>query len=364
VIDAAALKVESTLAKLMSLAIAFLAGFLGLGKIADKVMGVIKKVQDVIDKALDKLIAWIVTLGKKLFGKVKSAVGNWWKKSTTFEAEGEKRTFYFEGEGDNAVASVKASPGKPISHYLKRVSSPPSDNATLVKATKLAADLEKRRPASTGVETWSAQKIKLYDELAPLLTKLTGKEDEPISVVTYLGLQPGVGSTGMEAKILSKKNEKGTRPTESWPLWDTLDPLISGPPYYVRGHMLNDNIGGKGKLFNLTPITTKANAGHKVKIETDVKDWVAKDKVVYYKVEAKYGSLRPKDSRQVALEAKSSLTPKETKELAARKATQQLATKLVFKAYVLYQKKKGDSWTKDPNAKGTFAPIADEVDNA
>jgi Domain of unknown function (DUF4157)/Novel AID APOBEC clade 1 len=68
-IGAAVSKVESILARLLSLAISFLAGFAGLGKVADKVMGVINKVRAPIDKALDKLIAWVVGMAKKLFAK-------------------------------------------------------------------------------------------------------------------------------------------------------------------------------------------------------------------------------------------------------------------------------------------------------
>jgi hypothetical protein len=69
-IDAAAKKVESTLAGLLSLAISFLAGFLGLGNIASKVMGVIEKVHAVVDKALDTAIAWIVGKAKALFAGI------------------------------------------------------------------------------------------------------------------------------------------------------------------------------------------------------------------------------------------------------------------------------------------------------
>lgn len=70
VIDAAAAKVESVLAGLLSLAISFLAGFAGLGRVADKVMGVVKKVQATVDKALDAAIAWIISKAKALFGKL------------------------------------------------------------------------------------------------------------------------------------------------------------------------------------------------------------------------------------------------------------------------------------------------------
>jgi len=69
-IGAAAAKVESTLAGLLTLAINFLAGFIGLGKVADKVMEIINKIRAPIDKALDKVIDWIVTMAKKLFTKV------------------------------------------------------------------------------------------------------------------------------------------------------------------------------------------------------------------------------------------------------------------------------------------------------
>jgi hypothetical protein len=69
-IDAAAKRVESALAGVLSLAISFLAGFLGLGNIADKIMGVIQKIRAVIDKAIDALIAWILKTAKALFATV------------------------------------------------------------------------------------------------------------------------------------------------------------------------------------------------------------------------------------------------------------------------------------------------------
>ena len=65
-IAAAANKVESVLAGLLSLAINFLAGFVGLGRVADKVMGVLRRVQATVDKALDKLVEWIVGTARRL----------------------------------------------------------------------------------------------------------------------------------------------------------------------------------------------------------------------------------------------------------------------------------------------------------
>lgn len=69
-ITAAAQRVERILANLLSLSISFLAGFLGLGKVTDKIMEVIKKVRTSVDKAIDAAIAWIVDKAKKLFARL------------------------------------------------------------------------------------------------------------------------------------------------------------------------------------------------------------------------------------------------------------------------------------------------------
>jgi hypothetical protein len=69
-IGAAAKRVEGVLAGLLSLAISFLAGFLGLGKVTDKIMGVMEKVRATVDKAIDGAIAWIVGKAKALFAKL------------------------------------------------------------------------------------------------------------------------------------------------------------------------------------------------------------------------------------------------------------------------------------------------------
>src|SRR5262249_10025058 len=41
-----------------------------LGKVADKVMGIINKVRDKVDKALDTAIAWIIGKAKALFARL------------------------------------------------------------------------------------------------------------------------------------------------------------------------------------------------------------------------------------------------------------------------------------------------------
>lgn len=69
-ITAAAKKVESVLANLLSLAISFLAGFLGLGKVTDKIMAVVQKVRAKVDAAIGAAVNWIVAKAKSLFASL------------------------------------------------------------------------------------------------------------------------------------------------------------------------------------------------------------------------------------------------------------------------------------------------------
>ena len=70
VIVAAAKRVESTLAGLLTLVISFLARFAGLGKLSDAVTNIINKIRAPIDLALDKVVGWIVTTAKSSFKKL------------------------------------------------------------------------------------------------------------------------------------------------------------------------------------------------------------------------------------------------------------------------------------------------------
>jgi hypothetical protein len=55
----AAKRVEQTMANTLTVIIAFLAKFAGLGGIPDKVVGIIKKIRQPIDKGMDKIVGWL-----------------------------------------------------------------------------------------------------------------------------------------------------------------------------------------------------------------------------------------------------------------------------------------------------------------
>jgi hypothetical protein len=114
-VEGAAKKVESTLAGLLTLAINFLAGFLGLGKIADKVMEIINtRVRAPINKALDALVDWIVGAAKKLFAGAKAGVKalvGWAKSKAGFsDDEGNAHAVYVDDTAGTPHLMIASAP--------------------------------------------------------------------------------------------------------------------------------------------------------------------------------------------------------------------------------------------------------------
>jgi hypothetical protein len=92
--------------------------------------------------------------------------------------------------------------------------------------------------------------------------------------------------TEMEAKLLGPDHPAGSGPSGQDVLMGKL-PKRTGSEVdnYIRGHLLNDNIGGPGAPHNLFPITQKANRLHEEQMERKIKQWVNKDRFwCYYKV--------------------------------------------------------------------------------
>jgi len=86
----------------------------------------------------------------------------------------------------------------------------------------------------------------------------------------------------------------GTEPkTGTWPNWWAANaPQINN--YWVRGHLLNHNLGGPGEKRNLTPITKKANKEHHDQVENAVKQAAAAGaSFIDYTVTAGYDSDGP-----------------------------------------------------------------------
>ncbi len=293
-IDAAAEKVESTLAGLLSLAINFLAGFVGLGKVADKLMGVINKVRSEVDKAMDWLVNWIVTAARKLFAKGKAAVAGaleWWKQKQPFQtAGGESHEVYFAGDEKNPVPMVASKDPQPVLVRLaafeaqaKGPNAKPRETKALplIQATKTA--VTKSPPDIQAVGDGLA---KLFDvflgtvkpkekpkvEFRP--KTLAGDTVTQYMKIDWWDAEHATGGSDVQGGALPALSSQLDR-----------TPTKRSTAKYVWGHLLNQKLGGKGDQTNLFPITAFANKQHQISTEDKIKPWLdQKDQWIMYEV--------------------------------------------------------------------------------
>ena len=182
------------------------------------------------------------------------------------------------------------------------------------------------------------------NRFAELIKVLSGATALPPSVIRYGALTAEQGGMEAEAKILSKDSggSKGTTPRDKPPIWTAVKKRKSdsNKRAYVQGHLLNHNVHGPGKRFNMTPITYAANSDHKNGIEKRIKELVldkTDPKVVYYKVTAKYRG-HPDSADYTELKNEPNRTSKQQKELDMMEADRKLASQFEFVAHILNPK--------------------------
>ncbi|MDN3514416.1 MAG: DUF4157 domain-containing protein [Candidatus Brocadia sp.] len=273
----AARKVEQTMANTLTVVIAFLAKFVGLGGIPDKIVGIVKKIRQPIDKGLDKIVAWLGNMLKK----AGSAISEWWKAKKPFTTEGgASHELYYSGDEKTAVAMVASRDPKPVEAKL-------SEFHTLAGAS----DATKKQKNALSKITQTLQLLKKNPDDSAIvdnMRELFGIFDDegPAKKVDYQqrgSKLPGDSTTvGVYMKIdwLSSdfiKNHPGSPPGSGQDkLMEKLvvDPKKRSAYKYVRGHLLNENLGGIGEPVNLFPITANANSQHLKSTERDIKNWV------------------------------------------------------------------------------------------
>jgi DNA/RNA non-specific endonuclease len=313
-VGAAADWIEKALARTIPVIIAFLARLLGLTGLADKIKGFILRIQTRIEKAIDKVIEKIVGGIKRLIGAGKAAVAGiveWWRAKVSFTADdGESHTLFFDGTGESAQLMI-ASHKRSYADFIKGVKVPSDDDdlkklkAAALKEAKEIDDLKKRQvdPKKGKIQD---QKIRTHiNNLAGHTKKLAAAmPDDPPSVVEYGGLTADGGGTWMKATVLSRKNRAGSRPQDKPTIW--LKARRRTNDFYVQGHLLNEDLGGPGRAYNLTPISNHdANTKHYSNVESKIKPLVLRSpyQVIRYHVIAVYGK-HPKRAFKTTLEQK------------------------------------------------------------
>ncbi len=112
-IGQAANYVEQTMGRALTVMLSFLARFIGLGGIANKVRKVIDKIRKPIHRAIDKVIKRVVKRARLLFKKAKRKVKQgtqslvqWWKKRKFFKTKnGERHQVFIKNKEKIAVRS-------------------------------------------------------------------------------------------------------------------------------------------------------------------------------------------------------------------------------------------------------------------
>lgn len=297
-ITAAANRVERILAGLLSLAISFFAGFVGLGKVTDKIKDVIEKVRASVDKAIDKAIAWIVDKAKKLYGSAKLAVGKvmeWWKNKLPFtNSDGESHKFSFKGEHADAVLTVESTP-RPLVSFLEdyeKIKNPDAAQKEIIKQIRTKVTFIEKVKSKNGTRSRSefsqadGEAIRLlFVDVVGLLAKLGGlgaaKPETKVKWVTQDG-EDGKSMTALPLSI-NPGEYAGSQPSEDSKLWKAVS--ARHPGKYVRGHLLNHHVHGPGIMKNLIPITIGANNKMQSMAESDVKKAVLNEnKILHFVV--------------------------------------------------------------------------------
>ena len=211
-IAAAATRVENVLAGLLTLAINFLAGFAGLGRVSDKIMGVLAKVRAPIDKTLDALINWIVTMAKKLFAKV------FGKKDEKGDADPEKQK-----KIDAAILELRAAERERMKQ----------GKLSLADAKVVAAQIKARAPVFTSFEAFDAGKQIKYRYTASPTKVIEGPEELPKLDVNESEIEAPEttpGATAWDITIFANIAEGEGKRRQTWVLINVpMDPDLKIP---------------------------------------------------------------------------------------------------------------------------------------
>ncbi|MBF6648873.1 DUF4157 domain-containing protein [Methylobacter sp. BlB1] len=131
-IRSAAIMVSNALAGMLSLAISLLAGLVGLGKVTDKINGVVSKARGGVNKAIDAALAWVVKKAKDLFGKL------FGKKDKKDERTEEQKQKAVDDASKEVVAYTKSTKVNFIKLRLKLSSVKSKYQLTAIKAEKVS----------------------------------------------------------------------------------------------------------------------------------------------------------------------------------------------------------------------------------
>jgi hypothetical protein len=270
----------------MPIVIGFLANQFGLGNLGTRIQELLVRVRATVDRAIDWLLDRAIAAGRAFIEMARRGVAAvrdaassalaWLGLRVGFTAaDGTAHHLFFVGDGTSAALNVE-SQRMTYSGFLTAVR-PTAAPADLTMAQHLFDQiqaLQHTSPPTPGTPSATPPSPTDPNVRIPQLTNelsvVTGRMMATMHGGTtqstppvYGNLRHGFG-THVTVQTLTNDAAGGSEPGSGvvGGLWDDL--AARGPsasnPYYVRGHLLNHNLGGTGDSWaNLTPLTQAAN---------------------------------------------------------------------------------------------------------
>jgi hypothetical protein len=322
----AAQAVETTLVKVLPVALSFLARWLGLDGISGAIQTGLKQVQAPVEKAVNKVLDAVVDKARSIWGTLKGGVGKaldkgkeaatsvgntvkgWLGIEQKFVANHEPHTLFFDKNGQLMLASDAA----PYQLFLNAFAAqqPPGTAPTLRLARTQVSEVRRLSRARQQLETQqsanqtsrparldAALTLELNEnehalnlalqalaaQTATLMQRVTlpGGGVEANSPILYAGTSAGGFGRGALVEYLTQLGARGGSPTAGIPAGagaqthTTLAKRLTAGniAYYRMGHLLNADLGGPGNDWrNLTPLSTSGNRLHSSRFEKKVQE--------------------------------------------------------------------------------------------
>jgi hypothetical protein len=301
---------ENALAQAIPVAIGFLANQVGLRGLGQRIAEMIEAARERINTAIDWLLDRAIAAGSALLEMGRSAVAavrNWWENRTQFVAgDGMEHSIFLEGSESSASLMI-ASEKQPFQTFVNNVDvgSDAEKQTAKTQALALATQIDTiKSDRNIDADQKNAQIASLLEQLKPRAEKLFGTIP-----VTGIIDTPGTNSAGfavsMQVKPLTKIGPAGSRPTPAvHAVYDKLNKRrqSGGASYYIRGHLLNEQLHGPGQWTNMTPLSRSGNSQHESQVESQVKTAVDTGAIVEYSVTPQYSGQPNKSALLTAIQ--------------------------------------------------------------
>jgi hypothetical protein len=315
-VEVVGVKFKDIMHKGMPVVIGFLADQVGLGGIGKALRDTVDALREKVDEAIlwliDKIKAGIEALIRAVKAGV-AAVVEWWKSKIEFSLpDGASHKIFLRGDENSQTLAIRSEEMTYVKFLeTQKEGANASKKAAIDRALPIAEKIdeikgesvkdenpeEEKRKKQEKANKIQAELVKLRQETIEIFGSDIPDSTQPQTVETYAGM-----GKKMEVEPLTHKIKvAGTPPTSSGhAVYDNINrrknSAGSDASFYIRGHLLNQNLGGQGQWNNMTPLSRSGNAQHESTVESAVKRAVDSGAIVKYTVVANYTSRSDKDS--------------------------------------------------------------------